>query len=398
MTLTEENKEFIKTHLVDRRGTDNEKWDGQRAEFGTDGLLPMWIADMEFSTPQPIKDALIARVNSGVFGYPLVPKGYYDALANWMQTRHNTEVKAEWVRFDVGVVNALYRMVAWLTKPGEPVVIMQPVYYPFMKAIENQGRVVVSADLVQNDSGWHIDFDALEKAFARPDVHVAILCSPHNPVGRIWTATELAQVLALADKYQVLVISDEIHQDFEIGGPRFTSTLSIDNGRYQGNLIVLNAASKTFNLASLRNAHIIIPDEARRADYDAFATAHNAVAGTLLGQVATQAGYEHGGPWLTQLIQVIRHNYGELQAAFAAGAPDVRLSALEGTYLSFVDLGAYMKPDAIQPFVQDQCRIAVDYGAWFSPKTATCIRMNLATDPKLVLEAADRVITALHQR
>ncbi|KRM87733.1 MalY/PatB family protein [Lacticaseibacillus thailandensis] len=388
-------KAFVDANLVDRRGTNSEKWDGLQGEFGATDLLPLWIADMEFKAPQAVRDALTARVANGVYGYSFTPDSYYAALADWMQRRHGVTIQRDWVRLTTGIVKALYMMVDWLTAPGAPVVVMEPVYYPFMHAIEDQGRKVVSADLQRTATGWQIDFDRLEQVFAQQHPRLLILCSPHNPVGRIWTADELRRVLTLAEQYHVIVVADEIHQDFEVTGPQFTSALAVATPSQLQHLIVLNAASKTFNLAALNNGHVLIPDATLRADYDQYAQRVDNVAGTMLGQVAAEAGYRQGEAWFDDLLAVIRFNYAHLQAVLAAGAPDVRVDDLQGTYLSFVDLGAYVDAAHLHDFVQQQAHLAVDYGEWFAPITATYIRLNLATDPQIVDEAAQRIVRAV---
>ncbi|WP_288762776.1 MalY/PatB family protein [uncultured Lacticaseibacillus sp.] len=393
--LPETVRTFVEENLVDRHGTNSEKWDGLQAEFGATDLLPLWIADMEFAAPQAVRDTLVARVTTGVYGYSFTPDSYYAALADWMQRRHGVTIQSDWVRLTTGIVKALYMMVDWLTAPGAPVAVMEPVYYPFMHAIEDQGRKVVSANLQWGESGWQIDFDELEQVLAVNHPRLLILCSPHNPVGRIWTADELRRVLSIAEKHDVIVVADEIHQDFEVGGPRFTSALAVATPTQMRHLVVLNAASKTFNLAALNNGNILIPDAHLRADYDQYAQRVDNVAGTMLGQIATEAGYRHGEEWFDHLLDVVRFNYDHLRDVLADGAPQVKVADLQGTYLSFLDLGAYVDAQDIRDFVQNQAHLAVDYGEWFAPTTATCIRLNLATDPQIVDEAVRRIVAAV---
>ncbi|MCU6391806.1 aminotransferase class I/II-fold pyridoxal phosphate-dependent enzyme, partial [Enterobacter quasiroggenkampii] len=192
---------FVDTHLVDRHNSNAVKWDGLKEEFGRADLLPMWIADTEFKAPQAVLDALTARVKEGTFGYSIRPQSYYEAFINWQKERHGITVEPEWFRFVVAVVNSLYAMVNWLTEPGDPVLIMQPVYYPFRNAINDLGRKVVSVDLQLTADGWRMDFDQLEKALAGNEIKAMILCSPHNPVGRIWTRGELERLFAITSRY-----------------------------------------------------------------------------------------------------------------------------------------------------------------------------------------------------
>lgn len=393
--LSKHLQEFVNTNLVARKNTDALKWDDLQERYGDADLLPMWVADMEFKTPQAVQDALVKRVQHGVFGYSLTPDAYYKAFFDWQQKRHQVTLQKDWLRFDQGVVNSLYAMVNWLTKPGDEVAVLQPVYYPFMSAIEDNKRKVVSVDLLNQNDGWHIDFDQLEHVFEHQNIKLLIFCSPHNPVGRIWSEKELEQILALCHKYQVQLISDEIHQDFELNGHRFVSVLNVANGAYRDDVIVLNAASKTFNLASLSNSHVIIPNDDKRTAYDDFIKTIHAAGNSLLGQVAAQAAYAHGEPWFNDLLGVITYNYQYLKETLNQAVPEIQVSDLQGTYLSYLNLAPIVAPDQLEAFVQKDCGLAVDYGAWFSPKDTTYIRLNLATDPKLVATAADRLVTHL---
>lgn len=396
-TLTTENKAFIKSHLVDRHHTNTLKWDALQERFGNPDLLPLWVADMEFKTAQPVRDALIARVQEGVFGYSFIPDSYKEAFINWQQDRHGITVKPEWLRFDNGVVNSLYAMVNWLTKPGDPVLIFQPVYYPFANAVTDTHRELISCNLLNTPQGWQVDHEALHTIIRDRKPKLAIWCSPHNPVGRVWQPEELEAVLTPLVDAGIPVVSDEIHEDFEIGDTPFTSVLSVANGRFQEHVIVLNAPSKTFNLATLLHSHVIIPNSAWRKDYDDFIKTIHQTEPSLLGVVAGEAAYRQGTPWLDQIIAIIRYNDSQVRHILHHGAPQIHLQPLEGTYLLYVDLGSYIPADKIKDFVQNHCHLAVDYGAWFSPQTPTFIRLNLATDPQLVARAAHQIVTALQE-
>ncbi|MCD2257191.1 pyridoxal phosphate-dependent aminotransferase [Lactobacillus sp. CC-MHH1034] len=396
--LSGELKQFVAEHVVDRHNTNSVKWDLLQDKYGDANLLAMWVADMEFKAPQAVQDALVARAQAGTFGYSFTPQSYYDAFINWQKRRHEVTLQQDWIRFDTGVVNSLYRVVNWLTEPNEKVAVLQPVYYPFTEAIEHQGRKVVSVDLLNGDQGWQIDFANLEKTFQHEDIKLLLFCSPHNPVGRIWSEAELEAVLKLCHTYGVQLVSDEIHQDFEIGKQRFTSVLKVADGAYADQVIVLNAASKTFNLAALLNSHVIIPNEKLRQSYDAFAESQHIVEGSLLGQVATEAAYNEGEAWFDKLLAVIRYNYQYLKDTLAENVPEITVSDLQGTYLSYVDLAPIIQPEETEKFIQETCGLAVDYGAWFSPKDQTYIRLNLATSPENVQAATDRLVTQLKQK
>lgn len=385
-------EEFLKNYVVERRNTNCSKWDGLKDKFGDDDLLAMWVADMEFKTCDAIVDAMIERTKHGVFGYGLVPDEYYQAFSDWMERHHNFPVKKEWVRFATGCVTAIAWMIHAFTEPNDACMILTPVYYPFHNVVTNNGRTLVKVPLNCEDGYFTMDYEAIEKAIVEKDVKMFLLCSPHNPAGRVWTEEELERVLAICKKHQVLVVSDEIHQDIIFGENKFVSSASVAAGNYQDILLVLNSASKTFNLATLIHSHILIFDEKLRARYDQFASGLNRTEVSVMGMVATMAGYEHGDEWLGHVLEVIEDNYCYLKETLEKELPGVKVCPMEGTYLPMVDLRAWVKPEETHDFVQKKCKLAVDYGEWFGDGYEGFIRMNLATDPKFVKEAVGRIV------
>jgi len=383
--------EFVKTYSVERHGTHSGKWDGLKEKFGDADLISMWVADMEFRTCEQITDAMIQRCQHGVFGYSLVPDSYYQAFSDWMERRHNWPIQKEWVRFSNGVVTAVYWMVNAFTKPGDACIVLTPVYYPFHNAVKDTGRKLVTVDLINTDGRFSIDYDAFEKAIVDNDVKLFIQCSPHNPAGRVWTEEELDRVMDICTAHGVLIVSDEIHQDLIVGDKKQIPAAIVKGGKYRNNLICLSAASKTFNLAGLIHSHIVIMDKKLRDAFDAYAVTVYHTTNNILGMVATQAGYMYGDAWLDGLIQVIRENYEYLQGKLAQTAPGIVLSPLEGTYLALMDLRHYIRPEDTKEFIQDKCRIAVDYGEWFGDNFKGFVRLNLATDPKYVKMATENI-------
>ncbi|EIW13219.1 cystathionine beta-lyase [Lactiplantibacillus pentosus KCA1] len=388
---------FIKQYATTRRHTDSLKWDALQTRYGDADLLPMWVADMEFKVPEAVTQALQERVAHGVYGYSITPDSYYQALIDWQKTRHGVTLKRDWIRFGSGVVNSLYALVNILTQSGDGVLILTPVYYPFFNAVRANHRQLVTSELRNDQGHYTIDFDDVERKIKANEVRLFIQCSPHNPVGRIWTEAEQTRLLALCEQYHVLVISDEIHQDLEIdrAAHPFQSALSVADGRFNDRLIVVNAPSKTFNIASLLNSHVIIPNPELRQRYDDQIGRFSQTEISVLGQVAGQAAYQSGAAWLDQVLAIIRDNYHYLQTTFAAQAPKLVLSELQGTYLTWLDLRAYVQPENAKTFIQDRCHIAVDFGEWFSPADKGFVRLNLATDPKNVQEAAKRIVACL---
>lgn len=388
---------FIKQYATTRQHTDSLKWDALQTRYGDADLLPMWVADMEFKVPEAVTQALQERVAHGVYGYSITPDSYYQALIDWQKTRHGVDLQRDWIRFGSGVVNSLYALVNILTQPGDGVLILTPVYYPFFNAVRDNHRQLVTSELRNEQGHYTIDFDDVERKIKANEVRLFIQCSPHNPVGRIWTEAEQTRLLALCEQYHVLVISDEIHQDLEIdrAAHPFQSALSVADGRFNDRLIVVNAPSKTFNIAALLNSHIIIPNSELRQRYDDQIGRFSQTEISVLGQVASKAAYQSGAEWLDQVLAIIRDNYHYLQTTFAAQAPKLVLSELQGTYLTWLDLRAYVQPENAKAFIQDRCHIAVDFGEWFSPADKGFVRLNLATDPKNVQEAAKRIVACL---
>lgn len=392
--MAKKNK-FLAEFRVNRKNTNSVKWDNLKEQYGDDQLLPLWVADMDFKSPKAVTDALVARVQHGVFGYSTIPDSYYDAFFEWQQTHYGIEMHKEWMRFGTGVVNSLYQLVDLMTEPGDNVLVQTPVYYPFYSAIEDNQRRVIRTPLKHENNQYEMDFEALERDIKENHVKLLIQCSPHNPVGRVWTESELTQLLELCRENHVMVISDEIHQDLIVGNKPFISALSIDDGRYRDNMVVVNAPSKTFNLAALQNSHIIIPNSQLRAKYDKLVKHLNKPEGSLMGRVAGEAAYRSGAIWLDEILSIVRTNYLEVSHQLVSKFPEIKISELEGTYLMWIDLSAYVRADRMKEFMQKECGLAVDYGQWFSEETPGFIRMNLATDLGTVKIAVDQLLKGL---
>ena len=403
---------------VDRKNTDCAKWDGLEHTFSRGDLLAMWVADMDFKVPECVSDALKKYIDMGAFGYYVPPAGYYNSFIEWERRYHGYEVKREWMRFAPGVVPAFNWLVQMLAGEGEAVAVMQPVYYPFMKAIENNGRRLVNCPLLLTENGYEMDYEGFEELIVREDVKTFIFCSPHNPVGRVWKKEEIRRVLDICMKHNVYVISDEIHHDLIMSGHEHvpSATVGDTDGAYNSILVTLTAATKTFNLAAVQNSIVIIPDKKIRTVWDKFTEGIRITGGNSFGYVAVEAAYKEGRPWLEEILGVIEGNYRYLRGRLESELPDVKAADLEGTYLMWIDLSAYMDRiiamaagkytmdpsaydsavTAIQHFMEDECGIAADYGTWFGgAEYAGCIRINLATCRENIEIAADRIISAL---
>lgn len=379
---------------VDRRNTNCNKWDGQTAMFKEEGLLAMWVADMDFQVPMCVKEALQNYVESGVYGYYKIPDAYYEAFINWEKEQHGYEVKKEWIRFSPGVVAGFHWLVQIFTEPKDAVIVNTPVYYPFFKAVNNNDRTLICSDLVKENGSYTVDFEDFEKKIIENSVKLFILCSPHNPVGRVWKKEELKKLFEICRKHQVMVVSDEIHQDLVYGEHKHIPSLSV--GDYDDMMISLTAPSKTFNIAGAQNSIVVIPDEKLREKWDQYITGNSVPNGNAFGYVAAQAAYAGGAEWLESAKAQIYANYKYLKSELEDHLPQVVVTPLEGTYLCWVDLAAYVSADQMEDLIQKKCRLAVDYGHWFGgEKFGTCIRINLATSMENVKTAVDALLTNL---
>ena len=378
---------------VDRRGTGSEKWDGQEKTFGENGLLGMWVADMDFKTAPCVRQALARLVDEGVFGYNIPPEGYYTAFADWQWERHGYAVDRKWLRFTPGVVTGLNLLVQTLTEVQDAVIILSPVYYPFANAVRNNDRRLIECPLVNDGGAYSVDFARFERDIAENDVRAFILCSPHNPVGRVWTGEELRRMLDICRKHDVKVIADEIHNDF-VFAP-YTHHCAATVGSYDDILVTLMAPSKTFNLAGCQNAFVILPDETLRRQFDALQKTLAMTSGNMFGYVAAEAAYRGGAAWFDEVKDAIWANYTFVRDELAARLPKAVVTELQGTYLLWIDFGAYLAPGELEDFFQHRCRLAVDYGHWFGKTAQTMIRLNLATSQENVQTAVRNITKEL---
>lgn len=378
---------------VDRRNTDCSKWDAQSENFGEEGLHAMWVADMDFQVPACVTDALSAYVKEGVFGYYTAPDSYYNAFINW-EKEHGYTVKREWIRFSPGVVSGFNWIVQMMTKPKDPVIVLTPVYYPFLYAVTNNDRTLITSDLINDHGVYSIDFEDFEQKIIDNHVKLFIFCSPHNPVGRVWKKEELDKLVAICKKHHVFIISDEIHHDLLAPGQKHIPIASIAD--YDDSLVTVTAPSKTFNLAGCQNSIIIIPDEKLREKWDAFTTSIRVTSGNTFGYIAARAAYIGGRPWLNEVNEIIHNNYLYVKETFERELPKLVVSPLEGTYLLWIDFGAYLSFDEMKDFMQKKCRLAFDYGDWFGgERFGTHIRMNLATSRENVETAVQAIVAHL---
>lgn len=390
--------DFEKKYYADRRGTGSVKWDGLEFIFGNRDLISMWVADMDFRAPECVGEALKKMAETGLFGYFIPEREYFQAFLNWEEKRHGYKAEQEWIRYTPGVVAGIFHFIGAFTRPGDSCIILSPCYYPFMEAVQDTGRRLVCSILKNDDGVYSVDYDDFERKIKENDVKLFVLCSPHNPVGRIWTREELSGLMDICRRNGVLVVSDEIHQDIELFGHKHTPTLaSCDCADFA---VSLTAASKTFNLAAFNHSIAVIPNKELRDKYDAYMK-HMHLSGAMPGYVAVRAAYEGGEAWLESVIKQVEGNVKTVKDILGNGAPKCVISELEGTYLQWVDIGAYVKPENLREVVQERCGLAVDYGhQFFTPehgKSDCHIRLNLATSGENVRKAAENLVRELNK-
>ena len=378
-----------------RIGMEAEKWDHMKPGLSPD-IVPLSVADMELTSPPAIIAALEETARSGLWGYTGWGDRYFNALHGWMASRHGWEIQREWVVQVNGVVQGLNAAVRALTKPGDGVVIQPPVYPPFFKAVKGNGRTLVESPLRRENDRYEMDFADLEEKLARPGVTALILCSPHNPVGRVWTEAELRRLGDLCLKHGVLVISDEIHCDLVQHQFRHIPFASLGE-EYAQNAVIGSACSKTFSLAGLCCANMLVPDPAKKAALEQEVERSGCGTYGTFGVRALEAGYEQCGPWLDELIDYVGENHRYLRDFLAEHFPAAVVSPLEGTYLAWVDLRSLgLDAPALARFLENEALLYLSHGVPFGAPGFE--RVNLAC-PRAVLAAAlDRLLAAAQKR
>jgi cystathionine beta-lyase len=385
---------------VDRRNTGSSKWVNNAVLFGREDVLPMWVADMDLPSPPAVTRALVERAAHPLYGYTSPPASLYSAIVDWCKSRYGWHIEREWIVFSSGVVGGLHTAVRAFAHPGDEVVVQSPVYYPFGGSIRNSGCQVVHNHLRFGSGKYTMDTDGLRGLFERrtsfparsPRIKMLILCSPHNPVGRVWTADELRELATVCLEQEIILISDEIHCDLTFYGHQHTPTASL-SPEIANVTVTLGSASKTFNLAGLATSYAIIPNPKLRRRY--LEAQAGAGAGNLFGYVATEAAYREGASHLAEIREYIQGNIDLFRAGIDQ-LPGMRMVDLEGTYLAWVDMrGLGMDIAQLQDFIRNRARLALDDGYAFGPGGEGFQRFNLACPRSTVQEALDRLERAV---
>ena len=377
--------------VTDRHHTNSIKTDLAVARGKPEDVLSLWVADMDFPTAPQILDALHKKVEHGIFGYSVPDQSFYEAVKNWQKTEHNFEINRHWIVTTPGVVFAIATAIKAFTQKNEAVLIQTPVYYPFKNMIVQNERTLVTSSLVQKDGKYQIDFEDFEKKIIENNVKLFILCSPHNPVGRVWSRRELEQLSQICLRHNVIVFADEIHNDF-VFEPNKHIVFSTISDEIAQNCIVSTSASKSFNLAGLQFSINFIqkPELKSRFKKEIDRTGYDEPS--IMGLVATQAAYEYGRKWFCELKNHLKSNLDYLRTFLKERLPKVRLIEPEGTYLIWLDFSALGYSDAeLDDIIVNKAKLWLDRGTMFGPEGANFQRINIATPRPVLQDALERL-------
>ncbi|MBR4663699.1 MAG: pyridoxal phosphate-dependent aminotransferase [Lentisphaeria bacterium] len=383
--------------IIPRRHTNSLKYDCAKERGKPADVLPMWVADMDIQTPPAVREALAARAAHGIFGYSEPDKTYFDALANWFSTRHGWEVDPYTSVRTPGVVFALCTLIRCLTKAGDAVLVQEPVYYCFQESIRDNNRKIVVNELVFDGRQYSVDFEDFERKIVENEVKLFILCSPHNPVGRVWKKEELEKMAEICLRHGVFIIADEIHEDFVYPGHRHTVFSSLSE-EIADHCAVCTAPSKTFNLAGLHVANIFIENAAVRRTFKKELDAQGFSQANIMGLDACQAAYQSGAEWLDQLIEYLLGNLALMRETFQARMPQLQLVEPEGTYLPWVNFSKLgLSVPELDSFIVERAKLWLDGGTMFGANGAGFQRFNIAVPRSVLRQALDQLENAVRQ-
>ncbi len=381
--------DFDKT--IDRRATNSYKWDS-----APEGVLPMWVADMDFRTAPAIIDALQKRVAHGIFGYTRVPDAYYDAVTSWFSRRHGWDIDREWIIYTSGVVPAVSAVIKALTVPGDKVIVQTPVYNCFFSSIRNNGCEIVSNPLRRTADTYEMDFDALERCAADPRAKVMLLCNPHNPAGRVWTPDELTRLGNICLRNGVTVVADEIHCELVYQGFKYTPFASLSDA-FLHRSVTCVSPSKAFNIAGLQIANIVAFDNDLRSRIDKAININEVCDVNPFGVAATIAAYNEGEEWLNQLVDYLHGNYEAMAEFCRRELPEFPITRLEGTYLVWMDCSSLGMPsDALEHALLDDARLWLNAGTMYGAEGY--MRWNIACPRSVMLDGLNRFLNFVRSR
>lgn len=386
--MPEKNLDFDR--IIDRRNTKSVKYDLAAKKGMPEDVLPLWVADMDFRVSSYIQEAIARQVEHGVFGYSDTGEEYFEAVKGWMKRHHGWDVEADWLVKTPGVVFALSLAVKAFTEPGNSVLIQQPVYYPFKRVVEVNGRRTISNTLVYENNKYFMDFEDFEEKIIREKIKLFILCNPHNPVGRVWTEDELVRIGDICQKHHVIVVSDEIHGDFAFKGKHHVfAGLKKEYGEFT---VTCTAPSKTFNLAGLQLSNIFISNPELRRAFRRQLDIVGYEEPNIMGMVACEAAYRDGDEWYEAMLEYVAGNIAFTREYVEKNIPGVTMAEHEGTYLVWLDFRQLgMTGEELEEMIVQRARLWLDGGAMFGESGTGFQRVNVACSRKILEEALERM-------
>ncbi|MHA1727546.1 MAG: MalY/PatB family protein [Promethearchaeota archaeon] len=398
------SEKFDFDKIIDRTNSNSAKWDKKVLEkgFGDSELLPLWVADMDFRAPSPIINALVKRAEHGIYGYSILPSSFFESVLSWFKRRYGWNIDKKWLCQTPGVIPALNVAVNAFCNPGDKVILQNPAYYPFYRVIENNGCRVLLNPLKLTNNRYTMDFEDLEKKVKDPRAKMIILCNPHNPVGRVWTAAELTQLGEICIENDILIISDEIHCDliYPGSGYEFTNFATI-NDQFAQKSITCTSTSKTFNLAGLKISNIVIKNQKICQTFKNTQTNLGVGAPNLFAVTAMEVAYKQEicENWLEALLQYIKGNLEFLKAYVKEKLPQIKVIEPEGTYLVWLDFRALdLEHKELEKLMRGKAKVALDEGYIFGKGGEGFQRMNIATPRSILKDALDRIHNAIQDK
>jgi cystathionine beta-lyase len=371
---------------IERKNTHSVKFDYTGEYFGSTDLIPMWVADMDFRTPDFIMEAIRKRTEHEILGYSVRPDSFYQAIINWYRQRQSWAIERDWILFSPGVVAALSMAVNAFSRQGEKVIVQPPVYHPFFSVVKENKREIVYNTLVEDEGYYRMDLDDLKKKIDR-DTRLLLLSHPHNPVGRVWTPEELKDLADICLENDIAILSDEIHSDLVLP-PHVHTPLSTLSDEIADITVTCVAASKTFNLAGLSSSAVIISNEMLRTRFSQEVQKGHLYMGNIFGTIAMETAYSKGADWLEQLLAYLKGNAELLTEYTEANLPGIRVLSPEATYLAWLDMKSFgMKSKQLREFMTREARIGCNDGPSFGPGGTGYQRLNFAC-PRSTLEKA----------
>lgn len=382
--------------IIERKGSSCIKYDGTEKFLGAADVLPMWVADMDFLTPEYITEAIIKRANHGIFGYPLREENYFTSLMEWLQRRHQWKVEREWISFCPGVVPAVNLAVLAYTEPGDMIITQPPVYFPFFTAVTDHKRTLVYNKLVMNNGRLCMDFGNLE-SLAKNGAKMLILSNPHNPGGSVWTHSELIQMAEICLKYNVLIVSDEIHCDLVYEQYKHIPVAGLSHDISMQTITTV-APSKTFNLSGFSTSSVIIENDSLRRKFNAQLDHLHIGGGNIFGNIASEAAYQHGDEYVDELMKYLAGNIEVLEDFALKYLPEIKVIKPESTFLVWLDCSAMeLSDEALNQFFLTKAKVGFNPGIMFGPGGKGFMRMNIGCPRATLVKALEQIKEAFAQ-